>query len=272
MPSLRINDIDIFYREQGSGPPVLLGHSSTGSGSQWRDLMAQLSERYSVFALDHIGYGKTGPYSGGPPLMKLELEAIETLLNGLDESAHLVGHSYGGSLLARVAVRSPDRVRSLALIEPTLFYLLEADGRQEEHAEIQSVADRVILHVNSGDEMGAARGFIDYWVAPGAFDAMDSRVQASVTAGMAKLAVEWPAAFEPWGATPENLRALQVPVHLFVGSMTTPAARAVVQVLRTIWPSAGWSEIPGAGHMGPVTHAEHFNSIIADFLDGVACT
>ncbi len=269
MPTLRVNHIDVFYREEGLGPPVILGHSSTGSGGQWRGLMAEFCGRYRVFSPDHIGYGKSGPYSGGPPLMQLELEAIETLLHHVNEAAHLVGHSYGGSLLARVAVRNPSRVRSLVLIEPTLFYLLDTDSTQDEYAEIKAVAESVVVQVESGDYKGAATRFIDYWIAPGAFDAMDSSVRTSVIAGMAKLAVEWPAAFEPWGATPESLRQLPVPVHLFVGSRTTPAARAVVEILRTIWPSGAWTEVAGAGHMGPVTHAEKYNSCIVGFLDDV---
>ncbi len=71
------------------------------------------------------------------------------------------------------------------------------------------------------------------------------------------------------GEKPDNLSALQMPIQLLVGSKTTAAARAVVDVLRELWPSASYVEIEGASHMGPVTHPRRVNPIIARFLDSV---
>ena len=68
----------------------------------------------------------------------------------------------------RTAVRRPDQVRCLTLVEPTLFYLLAASGKASEHAEIKAVEDRVIRYVGENSTAEAARGFIDYWVGPGA--------------------------------------------------------------------------------------------------------
>jgi len=40
----------------------------------------------------------------------------------------LVAHSHGAALALRIAVQNPGRLRALALYEPTLFSLIEADG------------------------------------------------------------------------------------------------------------------------------------------------
>src|SRR5687768_6745280 len=56
MPYVHVCDAEIFYRDEGSGPVVLLGHSSTGSSGQWRSLIARLSDRFRVIAPDHLGY------------------------------------------------------------------------------------------------------------------------------------------------------------------------------------------------------------------------
>ena len=85
---------------------------------------------------------------------------------------------------------------------------------------------------------------------------MDDRQREGVQAGMAKLLVEWPAAFVPHGATDVALSALQMPVQLIEGSRTTPAARAVIEILRLLWPRASYAKIDGAGHMSRLTHAE----------------
>jgi len=268
MPQISVNGLDAHYRDEGTGVTVILGHSSTGSSGQWRQLMKRLSGRFRLVAPDHVGFGRTPAYSGSAPLMEQEIAIIEALLRLISQPVHFVGHSYGGTILVRTAVRRPDQVRSLTLIEPGLFYLLAASGRASEHAEIKSVVDRVIRYVGENNTAEAARGFIDYWVGPGAYDAMDDRQREGVTAGMAKLQVEWPAAFVPYGATAEALSALQMPVQLIEGSRTTTAARAVIEILRVLCPRASYAKIDGAGHMSPLTHTEAVNEVIDRFISG----
>ena len=269
MPQVSIHGVEVYFRDEGEGLPIVLGHSSTGSGGQWRDLIARLSRRFRLIAPDHIGYGRTGPYPGTVPLMDLEVAVIQALLDVVAEPAHLVGHSFGGSVLARTAVRVPHRVRSLTLIEPTLFHLLQQSGRHAEHAEIRAVADRVAHHLGAGDAEQAARGFIDYWLVPGGFDAMEERVRRSILAGMAKLNIEWASALAPWGATSEALSALRMPILLMRGTKTTSAAAGVVDALVDLWPAAERARIDDAGHMAPLTHPADVNPIIERFLDSV---
>jgi pimeloyl-ACP methyl ester carboxylesterase len=267
MPRMKVLGLDVFYRDEGAGPTVILGHSSTGSSGQWSALFARLQDRYRLIAPDHLGYGRTAAYAGGLPLIEHELALIDALMNTGNEPVHLVGHSYGGALMAHTAVRAPGRVRSLTLIEPTLFHLLACTQRTIAHQEIWEQAQRVIRYVTAGNPEEAARGFIDYWVAPGAYDAMDGRVQENVTAGMSKVHDEWLTAFEEQGATLAALAALSVPIQLVAGSNTTRAAWDVVGVLRSIWPRSAYAEIAGAGHMSPLTHTASVNDVVERFLD-----
>src|SRR5689334_142904 len=137
MPQSSGHGLDVYYRDEGTGLPLVLGHSTAASSGQWRDLIKRMSGRYRVIAPDHTGYGRTASYSGHIPLIELELAIVEALLHLLSHPAHLVGHSFGGSVLTRTAVRMPEKVRSLTLYEPSLFYLLAAPGRLSEHAEIK---------------------------------------------------------------------------------------------------------------------------------------
>ena len=245
MPRINVLGIDVFYRDEGVGPTVVLGHSSTGSSGQWRSLFASLQDRYRLIAPDHVGYGQTAPYRGGSPLVEQELAIIDSLVHAVGGSVHLVGHcmaahSWRGQPCGNLSV-----CKSLTLIEPSLFYLLAATKRTEAHQEIFGQTDRVIRYVNAGDPEEAARGFIDYWVGIGAYDAMDGRIRTPVTAGIAKLRDEWPTAFEANGATLEALASLRMPVQLIAGSQTTAPAKGVIDVLHSIWPAAEYAEITG---------------------------
>ncbi len=272
MPKFALHGVEVFYRDEGAGVPIILGHSSTGSSGQWRDLIARLSGYFRLFAPDHLGYGRTGAHPGTPPLFEFETSIIEALIALAGTKVHLVGHSYGGAIMARVAVQNLDRLRSLCLIEPTLFHLLHPAGRNDEHAEIKAVADRVVQCFDAGDPEEASRGFIDYWVTEGAYDAMDERVRNAVIASMPKLRVEWPEAFQPWGATTAALRNVRVPVQLIRATRTTRAASAVIDLLQEIWPGSDLQEVEEAGHMSPMTHPNRVNSILEEFLKRVCAT
>ena len=267
MPVLASHGVEAFYRDEGDGSPVILGHSSTGSSGQWRSLIDRLSARYRFLAPDHLGYGRTGPYPGGPSVIEHDVSIITGLANLLDEPVHLVGHSYGGAMVSRAAIQMPGNVRSLTLIEPTLFHLLRPAGRDGEYAEIKAVADRVVHYVDAGDTEEAARGFIEYWVGRNAFDSMEARIRSAVTDGMPKLRAEWLEAFDARGATIEALRDIEAPIQLIRGGKSTGAAKAVVDLLREILPGAGFVEIEEAGHMLPLTHPQRVNPMIERFLD-----
>jgi pimeloyl-ACP methyl ester carboxylesterase len=266
MPHVLVNGVEVFYRDEGEGTPIILGHCSTGSSGQWRDLIATLAASRRCLAPDHFGYGKTQPYSSSPSLLDNELAVIEQLLALAGDRAHFVGHSYGGSVLARAAVRWPERVLSLTLIEPTLFYLPEMRGEADEVAEINAVAERMTRYVNDRNLEEAARVFIDYWSGPGTYDAMPPERRVSVTSAITKVRDEWEMVFESRGATPEQLAALDCPITLISGEHTTRAGAAVMRVLREIWPTAQYQEIPGAGHLSPISHSTLVNPIVQRFV------
>lgn len=115
MPTLRVADVELFYRERGDGPPLLLlaGHGT--DSVYWGLQLAAFSRDFRVLALDHRGIGRS---SRGTAPLTVEQMAEDTL--GLLErlgiaSAHLLGHSMGGLIAQTLAFRAPDRVQRLVL-------------------------------------------------------------------------------------------------------------------------------------------------------------
>jgi pimeloyl-ACP methyl ester carboxylesterase len=54
----------VDYLEAGSGPCVVLAHSSVAGARQWRRLMAELKDSFHLRAVNLFGYGGTPPWSG----------------------------------------------------------------------------------------------------------------------------------------------------------------------------------------------------------------
>ncbi|WP_418956683.1 alpha/beta fold hydrolase [Streptomyces tritici] len=102
-------------------PPVVLLPGGGATATGWYEVAAALGRTHRVHAPDLIGEpGRSVP--GGRPLRTAEdLSAwLDALYEGLGlTSAALCGHSYGGWIALRHALRSPDRVDRLVLLDPT---------------------------------------------------------------------------------------------------------------------------------------------------------
>ena len=102
-------------------PPVLLLPGGGATATGWYGVAAELGRTHRVHAADLIGDpGRSVP--GGRPLRTVEDLSgwLDALYDGLGlESAALCGHSYGAWIALHHALRSPDRVARLVLLDPT---------------------------------------------------------------------------------------------------------------------------------------------------------
>jgi len=104
------------FQVSGTGPPLIFIHGLAGSFSWWRKNVDVCREHFQTYAVDLAGFGSSRR------LGRFELEAsIPLLLAWMDERgigrAHLVGHSMGGFIAARLAALAPNRVDRLVLVD-----------------------------------------------------------------------------------------------------------------------------------------------------------
>jgi pimeloyl-ACP methyl ester carboxylesterase len=149
----------------GTGPPVVLLHSSVSGNRQWRALIGALEDRHRVLAVNLLGYGNTPPWPARRPQRLSDQAAlVHAALAGISEPVALVGHSFGGSVAMRAAVESGDRIRALVLLEPNPFSLLAPAGRHDAFAEICALGDHVHRLGAAGEWSAVAERFADYWL------------------------------------------------------------------------------------------------------------
>jgi pimeloyl-ACP methyl ester carboxylesterase len=120
MPLLKHGNIDLHYEQSGSGPPLILIHGFSVNTAYWTrtGVMDTLAERYRAIVLDMRGHGRTR-VAGEPRGFDADTLSgdVETLANGLGLGRfHLLGHSAGGMVAVRYAMRDSGRLSSLILL------------------------------------------------------------------------------------------------------------------------------------------------------------
>jgi len=240
-------------------------HSSGASGRQWAGIRDLVGDRFDVLTPNLIGYGAV-PFTGRLRLDD-EVDAIVPHIIAAGGRAHLVGHSYGGAIATRLAIRYPQRVASLTVYEPVLLSMLhDDDPGSAELDEVESVAAAIIASANSthGSWRGA-RDFVNYWAGQDAWSHMADRQHARIAALIPKIAAEFLALMSAH-ITAATLAELRVPLRIFCGSATRRSARRAAELLAAAVPHADLRLLDGLNHMAPITHAAVVDPLVVDHI------
>ena len=117
-----VNGRTVHYRRAGSGPPVVLLHQTPQSSVTMEPLLALLSNRFAVLALDTPGFGLSEPLPGQAWTMADLATALADTLDALGlKRVALCGQHTGATIAAEFALRWPARVSALALDGYTAF-------------------------------------------------------------------------------------------------------------------------------------------------------
>ncbi|WP_446831334.1 alpha/beta fold hydrolase [Candidatus Foliamicus sp.] len=168
-----IDGARIHYRDEGSGPAVVLIHANFASLIGWDPWVEALQDSYRVVRFDMTSHGLSGADATGDYTLARTVQLMERLLDCLEvERAAIVGTSLGGTLAMHYAVRNPERAAGLVLISPGS---LEPGVRgRQEPPPISPVADLLrwimpralpefVLRSGFGDPAKLTPELVDRW-------------------------------------------------------------------------------------------------------------
>jgi pimeloyl-ACP methyl ester carboxylesterase len=251
MPSFHNGAVEIAYLDEGEGPPIVLVHGFASTKDvnwvypTWVSLLRQSGRR--VIALDHRGHGASSKlYDPEDYYIGTMMGDVRALLDHLAiPRADIMGYSLGSRISALLALRAPERVRSVIL--GGLGMTLVAGGGPGE-----SVARA--LEAESADEipdkMGKMfRAFADQ-------TRSDRRALAACLRGSRRLMAR------------EEAAAIKVPVLIAVG--TTDDIAGSAHELANIIPGSEVLDIPGRDHMRAAGDKVYKTGAV-DFLSRIPC-
>ena len=190
--------------------------------------MDRLAPRFRVLAPDLYDSGRS-PHWLSDRVIQLrdEVALIEPVLARAGAPLALVGHSYGAAVALIAALAFPDRVRAMALYEPTLFALLDAETPAPNEADgIRNAVADASGALEAGNRDAAAERFIDYWMGTGAWKQAPEQRKSSIAASVTYVR-RWAYALFTEPAPLKAFRSLKFPVLYIVGKRSTPSAHGL---------------------------------------------
>lgn len=121
MSVAKINNIDIYYEVHGKGEPLIL-IAGLGSDSQsWQLVINDLSKHFKVVVFDNRGVGRSE--CPEPPYTVDQMaDDTKCLMDHLNiHAAHILGHSLGGYIAQKLAIKYPERIFKLILCSTSPF-------------------------------------------------------------------------------------------------------------------------------------------------------
>lgn len=260
--------INVDFIEAGSvGPVVMLVHSSVSGARQWRRLMEELKDRFRVRAVNLFGYGETPPWSA-ECMQSLDDQArlVETALPANAGEICLVGHSFGAAVAMKAAARLAGRVTKLVLLETNPFSLLAQAGRIGAFAEAMELRNYIKKFGALGQWATAAEKFADYWGGAGTWHEMGLERRAAFAEALKPNFFEWDAVMNESTSLRQWTRLLPRSTLAVYDPVTVLPVREIAALLRRSCPRWTHREVPGAGHMAPLTRPDLINPLVDSFL------
>jgi pimeloyl-ACP methyl ester carboxylesterase len=261
MPVADINGQRLYYEDTGGdGPVVAFSHGLFMDETMFDPQVAALRDRYRCISWDERGHGQTGNVSE-PFTYWDSAEDLAALLASLGvERAVLAGMSQGGFLSLRCALRHPELVRALILIDT--------------QAGVEDPAT-----------LAGYQQLLDGWLANGLSDATADVVATIILGQNWSGANAWKAKWRKiaphdlsgcWDCLTHRdditakLSEIKVPTMVIHGDADAAISLGLAQTLAREIPAAELVVVPGAGHAANLTHADAVNPAIARFLAKVA--
>ena len=117
MPKITINGAELYYEQHGSGEQTLVfAHSMLFNCRMFDAQVAALKDRYRCLLYDFRGQGQSEITADGYDLDSLSEDAAELIETLGNPPVHFLGFSMGGMVGLRLAIRRPELLRSLMLL------------------------------------------------------------------------------------------------------------------------------------------------------------
>ena len=284
MPTVDVNGVSLAYEETGSGEPVVLVHGGVSDHRIWQAQRLALGEEYRAIAYSCRYHWPNRPASPGSEQTVAEhVEDLLALVTALGAApAHLVGNSFGGLLCLLAAIRAPELVRSLVLLEPFVVpFFVSLPPRPLELLGLALRDPRLAVAIvrfgagglgpaqaafERGDLEGGLRTFTHAVLGPYGIARMTEARQQQARANLETFAAQLTSTKFP-RLDPEDARRMKAPTLLLSGTRSPSLLRLLTDRLQALLPEVQRVDVPDASHDAHVDNPAGVTEAIRKFLE-----
>jgi pimeloyl-ACP methyl ester carboxylesterase len=258
MPAVRVDGIEVAYDRAGRGPPLVLAHSATTDARLFRGQFEDLADEFTVVAWDEPGAGR----SSDVPLSFALTDYARCLAAVIDDvglgPAHVLGLSWGGTVVLELYRNHPALVRTLLLADTYAGWKGSLPA-----AEVRS-------RVEGAERMLAVPAEAFAPTMPGLFagqpPAEAVRLLSVMSADTRPRSMRTELTVMAEADQRDLLPRIEVPTLLLWGELDarSPVEPVAHQFLETV-PRATLVVLPGIGHLSNVEAPEPFNRTVREF-------
>lgn len=115
---MELNGMQVHYRDEGKGKPIVLIHGTASSLHTWDDWTKELKKEYRVIRMDLPAFGLTGPNTNGDYTIDSYVQFLDQFLQKLKlHNVSLAGNSLGGNIAWTYTAKHIENVEKLILID-----------------------------------------------------------------------------------------------------------------------------------------------------------
>jgi pimeloyl-ACP methyl ester carboxylesterase len=266
MATVNVNGIDLYYRDAGSGEPLLLIHGTGFNSDVWENVFDRLAQDYRTIAYDRRGYQRSKG-SPAPTATYGEQQGDDAagLLQALNAGpATLLGWSAGAIHALQAALRHPDCVKRLILYEPPLFVLRYLD------LPFGIGFFKLKIQQTMGQRKAAATTFarmvLAYADGRNSYDTLSTEFRSRMAADADTLLAEIGGGPDG-GLKAETLAAqIRTPVTLLTGADTLTTLKKTTRNLARILHDAPLVTLPSSNHLAMIDQPDEFVNAIREIM------
>lgn len=269
MPKIKVNDVELYYEETGSGFPVIFCHEFAGDYRSWEQQVRHFARRYRVITYNYRGY-KPSDVPSDPAAYSQEIliADMRALMERLSiRQAHVIGIATGGNVALNFAIAHPELTKSAIVAGAGAGTVKReawlAAGRAMADGISKIGAEAIAQSIDGAPQRQALRT-----KDPRAWDEFIAVIRDLSPEGAALSMLNVLATRKPVTELREQIAALTMPVLVMVGDQDTPAFEPSLFVHQHA-PHSGLAVFPITGHTLPIEEPELFNSLADQFLAAV---
>lgn len=261
MPFATLNDTNLYYEDNGTGPVVVLLAGLASDSQSWALVAIQLSKHFRVICPDNRCSGRTESATTRISIDQMAEDTI-ALLNHLHiDKAMFLGHSMGGFIAQAIAINYPKLVKKL-ILEATSAFVSPRN---------QLLFDNLASLFEAGTDPETWFSTLFLWLFHPSFFANNEMVQAALS-----YSIDYP--YNPSVVSFRNqtdcinryqsgvVENIAAPTLIISGSHDLIFGHEETEILYNRIPNALHREIEEAGHAVHVDQLEKFVKIVTDFF------